>query len=190
MAISAIKSNNRKIFFCKKIYHDIVVQVPNFHLFAKSSSFFCAHFLHFYEILFLWTPIHFHLFIPILFLTWCHIAALFTVPSAANAISSATATAAAVAAAVKAVRTPVLVPPGPLILIPHGKIPRSSSSYSSASACHFIASSVISFSTVIFASQFFFSSLAKNAKLYYFDITVHYFPCMFIALRVFFSLSY
>ena len=57
MAISAIKSNIRKIFFCKKIYYDIVVQVPNFHLSAKSSSFFCAFFLHFYGVLFCGHPI-------------------------------------------------------------------------------------------------------------------------------------
>ena len=56
MAISAIKSNIKKIFFCKKIYHDVVTCVPNFQLSAKSSSFFCALFLHFYGILFLWTP--------------------------------------------------------------------------------------------------------------------------------------
>ena len=56
MAISAIKSNIKKIFFCKKIYHDVVVHVPNFQLSAKSSSFFCAFFLHFYGVLFFWTP--------------------------------------------------------------------------------------------------------------------------------------
>ena len=56
MAISAIKSNIEKIFFCKKIYHDVVVCVPNFQLSAKSSLFFCLFFLYFYGVLFLWTP--------------------------------------------------------------------------------------------------------------------------------------
>ena len=56
MAISAIKSNTETIFFCKNIYYDVVVHVPNFQLSAKSTSFFCAFFLHFYGVLFLWTP--------------------------------------------------------------------------------------------------------------------------------------
>ena len=56
MAISAIKSNIKKIFFCKKIYYDVVVHIPNFQLSAKSFLFFCAFFLHFYGVLFLWTP--------------------------------------------------------------------------------------------------------------------------------------
>ena len=56
MAISAIKSNIKKTFFCKKINHDVVVLVPNFQLSAKLSSFFCAFFLYFYGVLFLWTP--------------------------------------------------------------------------------------------------------------------------------------
>ena len=47
----------KKIFFCKKIYHDVVIHVPNFQLFAKSSSFFCAFFLHFQGVLFCGHPI-------------------------------------------------------------------------------------------------------------------------------------
>jgi len=54
--ISTIKSNTKKIFFFLKIYHDVVVHVHNFQLSAKSSSFFGAFFLHFYGVLFLWTP--------------------------------------------------------------------------------------------------------------------------------------
>ena len=57
MAISAIKINIEKIFFCRKIYHDVVVHVPNFQLPAKSSSFFCAFFLHFYGLLYCGHPI-------------------------------------------------------------------------------------------------------------------------------------
>ena len=56
MAISAIKSYIKRIFFCKKIYHDVVVHVPSFQLSAKSSSFLRAFFLHSYGVLFLWTP--------------------------------------------------------------------------------------------------------------------------------------
>ena len=53
MAVSAIKSNIRKIFLCEKIYYDVVVHVPNFQLSTKSSSFF----LHFYGVLFFGHPI-------------------------------------------------------------------------------------------------------------------------------------
>ena len=37
-----------KFFFCKNKHHIGVVHVPSFHLSARSSSFFCAFFLHFY----------------------------------------------------------------------------------------------------------------------------------------------
>ena len=37
-------SNVRKIILCKKIYHDVVLHVPNFQLSAKSFSFFSAFF--------------------------------------------------------------------------------------------------------------------------------------------------
>ena len=51
-----IKQYSKK-FFCKKIYHDVVIHLPNFQLSAKSSSFFCAFFLHFYGVLFCGHPI-------------------------------------------------------------------------------------------------------------------------------------
>ena len=57
--ISYIKQYLKNIF-CKNIYHDVVVLVPNFQLSAKSSSFFCAFFLHFYGVLFFGHPIWWH----------------------------------------------------------------------------------------------------------------------------------
>ena len=48
MAISGIQNNIRQIFFCKNVYHDVVVHVPNFQLSARSFSLLSAFFPHVY----------------------------------------------------------------------------------------------------------------------------------------------